>query len=116
MNNEQIHALCIETIENYTTLIGRTISFIKSDYTEIAAFYDFHVFIKTDFSGAPLLYIAYDDDNLEGFYNLKLRSYENVDFKYVTGIIDEWIDCHYDILMQMWNNKTFITIPEWDEN
>lgn len=72
--------------------------------------------VKADFDGDPLLYIVYDDDNIEGFYDLKLRLYENVDFKYVAGIIDEWIDCHYDILMQMWTNKTFIVIPEWDEN
>lgn len=40
-----------------------------NDYTEIASFYDFHVYIKTDFYGVPCIYIKYDDDNLEGFSN-----------------------------------------------
>lgn len=90
--------------------------FEKNEYTEIASFYDFHIYMKNNFSGTPCIYIIYDDDNIEGFYNLKLKLYENVDFNYVTGIIDEWIDYHYDILMKMWKNKTFINIPKWDES
>ena len=43
----------------------------EGDYTEIASFYDFHVYIKTDFYGVPCIYIKYDDDNLEYFFNLE---------------------------------------------
>lgn len=83
--------------------------------TKIAEFYGFEVFVDSTFSGEPQVVVNYNEDGLEGHYDIINNKFTDIVFpKYLFDVINEWISDNIQLLKQMWADKKIITVPNWE--
>lgn len=82
---------------------------------EIARFYGITVSMDKNFHGKPVVLFDYEEDHLEGYFDLEKGEFIDDTFpKYVIRVIREWIDDHIQILRAMWSEKQIAMLPEWE--
>ena len=83
--------------------------------SEIARFYGFTVFMDSAFEGSPFILISYEEDDINGRYDLEKEEFSEGNFEdCMKRIISEWLDDHIQHIKAMWNEKTITSLPDWE--
>ena len=80
---------------------------------KIAEFCDVEVFVDSDFEGEPFVELNYIDDNVRGKISLNDGLVCGQFSKYVYPVIKAWYEDNKNLLIEMWEKKQLLSIPEW---
>uniref|UniRef100_UPI0040567814 hypothetical protein n=1 Tax=Acetatifactor sp. TaxID=1872090 RepID=UPI0040567814 len=85
---------------------------------KIAEFYGFEIYCDLKFLDGPFYYVEYHggDEPYCGRIDIELGEISGNFDKYVKSVLEAWYDDNKDILLEIWETKSLLEIPEWEED